>query len=1097
MSLATLPLVGFRLIAARLDLESLGKLFATFNYRMQYLLSSPKLLPFVIVSDLHNANSSNSLYLLKYLRSVKRLKISLDSKLTRHLLSSGSILNLDPVEVYATSEILFSTIPRHPSTEAQQDGSIPQLDSLSPGSPLLHSFKRLTTIVLDCTTIASKDAEAAVGLFPSTLTSISLLGTPPPVKYLEILPKTLKSLSLLATHESRSFHTDWTMALSHLDELETLIFYWKFLPSFLCSTADCCFPASLQVLKFLGVLADQSFFNALTRMLPSCPHLHTLSIDGGDRFRTNFTVMGPLGITRPESLLHLAYHTKPWWHIADIINIPPRLVSLSITVFEHWNELVSALITHKTLESLRLVSHGSRGFVLGTEYLTSDERTMPDAGTQCAADLGGFRPSSHYQAPLVIPGLLLPRSLLRLEFDNNGPMDRSEIQCLPSQLRFLGVSRFFLSQHSELLNRAPQCRLSIVTPVNIWRVENAKWCTEGDMAQYWDPATIDLTAWISALKRKRAQMDILCAFDLARDANIEQIQFPQTLKSLSFGLTEFIRIDLSSSLGHAAVECPELQQVSLRTFLPLQLPARMNSLTHLELYNSPIGYFGENPHLKHLSSTVAFRKTPKREIALLRSLTHLDVPNWKLKWQSIAGWNFDNLKMLRFTLTDVADFKVVEFLTKRLTPQVRLNTSLAIEYFVTGSLLPESGPKATRHVTWTSMVEETDVILKSQLSNRMPSGFNLSRQDTSHTAALQDTVGSCVTSLTQVPRKGFYLSQIVLPRSSHSIQLDTGLPLQMTNSKRSQECFGALEPSFSDDDNERDCRLTPIFGHSIVLLDVSNVTRLSQWIPCLPPTLKHLSFSPAYEESCGFIVNCNFPPSLITLIIRWRHEKPFDILAPFKRHQHIPRSLEHLALRAKYFPYYNRQTDFPSSEEDSSELPANASLLLPNLKTLYLPIVSQRCLDYYWNKVSSPTLERFIITTDGFVAPKTDKYSGKLLIETSPKSLITEMLAKMHLDGIVASNSSSSSAPSITAPTLFDANPTTPTVLSPFSSTSSLETQFGGIKLSNNETSSTSGFGTPTSSIASQFASSASPSILDNNPSGATQTTRKKAVRRK
>ena len=1094
MSLATLPLVGFRLIAARLDLESLGKLFATFNYRMQYLLSSPKLLPFVIVSDLHNANSSNSLYLLKYLRSVKRLKISLDSKLTRHLLSSGSILNLDPVEVYATSEILFSTIPRHPSTEAQQDGSIPQLDSLSPGSPLLHSFKRLTTIVLDCATIASKDAEAAVGLFPSTLTSISLLGTPPPVKYLEILPKTLKSLSLLATHESRSFHTDWTMALSHLDELETLIFYWKFLPSFLCSTADCCFPASLQVLKFLGVLADQSFFNALTRMLPSCPHLHTLSIDGGDRFRTNFTVMGPLGITRPESLLHLAYHTKPWWHIADIINIPPRLVSLSITVFEHWNELVSALITHKTLESLRLVSHGSRGFVLGTEYLTSDERTMPDAGTQCAADLGGFRPSSHYQAPLVIPGLLLPRSLLRLEFDNNGPMDRSEIQCLPSQLRFLGVSRFFLSQHSELLNRAPQCRLSIVTPVNIWRVENAKWCTEGDMAQYWDPATIDLTAWISALKRKRAQMDILCAFDLARDANIEQIQFPQTLKSLSFGLTEFIRIDLSSSLGHAAVECPELQQVSLRTFLPLQLPARMNSLTHLELYNSPIGYFGENPHLKHLSSTVAFRKTPKREIALLRSLTHLDVPNWKLKWQSIAGWNFDNLKMLRFTLTDVADFKVVEFLTKRLTPQVRLNTSLAIEYFVTGSLLPESGPKATRHVTWTSMVEETDVILKSQLSNRMPSGFNLSRQDTSHTAALQDTVGSCVTSLTQVPREG-ELSQIVLPRSALSIQLEErDHNIEITNSALSKECFGTLgqldtSNPLAEAYTTRPKKLPkPILGMSLVLLDISNVLLPCIWMPFLPPTLKHLRISPGDRCDLPALESSPFPPNLITLIIHWPSLRSDGLSMPFTPNWPPPPSLEHFALDAR-------------TATVSAPLPLADDCFpnMPNLKTFYIPCNYVDTFNYYWHRVSSPTLERFIVSGLAGIDPELSfvERDPRVIHETKSKDWIAGILAKMRSDGIAEANASSSIASLKSSSMPFLPNSTSSSTLTLSSTVPSLETQFGGIKLSNNESSSSSGFGAPASSITSQFASTTAPSTFDNNSSSTSQTTRKKAVRRK
>lgn len=911
MALATLPPDGLRLITNLLDLESMARLFATLNRRMQIMLSSPGILHNLVLQDFEKHRGKRFMYFIKSLRNVKRLQITSSTMGVLGHKDSSWLSSLNPLELKVNSEILF----RQHLPNGDDDP-----DAMYNGPPLPASLRRLTTLILD----ADNDIPAelylqqqAEDLYPATLTSVSVFWYgPPPLSILDHLPKTLKSLSMSLYQSQRTFDCPHCHALTRYNELESLTVSFTDSSIELADrTPAYTLPPSLRTLKFIRVLADAALFDTLPRLLANCPQLATFTIEAIDTSRAPRIDRGipPCALAHPN-LLHMVYNKRPDdVHDADIISFPLSLVSLTTTITLHWDRFVQALPNLKVLEKLKLTSGDRRGFVLAPKFVARvvDEPAIINPPVE--------------GRPFAIPCTLLPSSLRHLEFDNVEPPKSSEIECLPTNLRLLAVSVFILSAHSDLVKRAPSCRLSMVKPARIWHTENTAWSIENDMAPYWS-STVDVNAWMFALRRKAAQLGIYCGFDriLGSAENVE-ISFPSDMKILKFGSAsdpEVVRWNLAPYLEKAVRESPQLEHLVLRTPTPVRLPSSLTQLTHLELCDSPIEALPALPQLQHLSSSITHSIRATNAPAALQSLTSLDVPNWRIPWYFLKNWNLKDMKMLRMTLADISDFKVVDFLTRHLTPQTRLNSSLAIEYYATGSLLPETGSKATRHFTWTSMVEETEAILNSQLSSRMPSGFFSTRA----TNAATDTIGSCVTSLKRVKRFGD-ISQIVLPRSAVTIHLEeTDINIEMTNSVLSKLCFADPQSPVKP---HTEHRLTPIFGQSLVLLDVTKPIYVSSWLPSLPSTLKFLRFSAVHRLTLMHINGMPLPPTLNTLIINWLPMVASEhISIPFTAYWCAPPSLEHFAL---YVEDTTISAPFAASTVDQ------LALNLPNLKTFYIP----------------------------------------------------------------------------------------------------------------------------------------------------------------
>ena len=1014
MSLGTLPVDGICLIADLLDLESLSRLFATLNRRIQNLLSSPNMLPLLVLKNAKMITDNRFAYYMRSIRSVKRLKVLSLSKKDYGLLDASWLARLNPIELQIDSGVLCQVLT------FQQPAEVDGGDQTILKSLLLPAFQRLTSLSLNPGITQSTLQEvtrlhsSGTQLFPPTLTSISLLwASPPPQPLLEVLPTHLKSLSLSIDHAHRLFTSEWTWTLSRLIELENLTLQFIFHTSMEASqtTSDDIFmlPPTLQSLRINRVIADIGFFNVLNRMISNCPQLHTLIINathGAVNDINGFEERPYVDITCPN-LRQLTYNTKQDFQDVDVVNLSTNIYSLSISVSKHWNPLITSISRLKCLEILRLTSSSGQGFALGNR-LPSPDTQDPDC-------------------PFIIDCTMLPGSIQLLGFDNLLAPTSYEIALLPSNLRSLHVTHFDLNQHPYLQKAAPMCKLHISMPVRVWSLDNADWCTSGDMAEYWSSPTFDVEAWLSALARKGRSLGIRCKFDhILSDPSAfnapEELRFPSNLRVLKVhGTSDFLSGILSQYLAKAAQECPKIETLDLRTNDEIQISHLRGflprGLTHLDLNDTVI--FNELPPIPGLKRLSAQRLTtvPPR---LGSQLTHVDAPNWKLDWEtSQHHWNIENLEMLRMTLTDVADFMVVEFL-KRLTPQARLNSSLTIEYYVTGALLPESGPTATRHVTWASMIEATDVILKSQLSSLMPSNY----QGASSSAS-NHTIGCCVASLIQAaPRQ---VSQIFLPRldpltihleeEHHHFNLSTekpgllpilatshAFPRTLSASRPTSSVLGlSLTNTFSDENQSNLLLLNPttqatksnstvpeppsVFGLSLVLLDIKTLTA-GDWLPSLPPTVKYLRFS-ASDDLTGV----SFPPNLITLIIHCHIPTLLSLYPiPFAGSWMVPSSLEHFAITT------DGSTDMSPDVNKFEALPLN----LPRLKTFYFPCSLKQALETCWYRVVSPLLERFIVAGDPANFESLQQ-NAKVAFEPSSKRFLSEMISRMHSEGLAAS----------------------------------------------------------------------------------------------
>ena len=301
---------------------------------------------------------------------------------------------------------------------------------------------------------------------------------------------------------------------------------------------------------------------------------------------------------------------------------------------------------------------------------------------------------SQYPLNMVLDRFIV---LQHLSLPTHVDLDLSESVMWPDTLRTLQVASFDLQRAEIFSSRLPNCRLSIISTISVWRVPEHVRLATGH--------------WLPHLNPKELYLGIIRFFEGCRVHFRCKNDTYSLLYSEKFvSETDASQIQLfRSQVVSVALSAPNIS-VSMD-----QLPPGLTSLSL------------ETPHAT-LSSWP------------FNSLTHLDAPSVSFGWRH---WSYlSSLTVLRATIVGLEDFNVVPFLTTLLSRKTRVNASITICTYITGALLHDKKVDGLEDATWELIQQKSESLLKCQLASPMPPSTS---EDVTHIE--NDTIGRIVTSL--------------------------------------------------------------------------------------------------------------------------------------------------------------------------------------------------------------------------------------------------------------------------------------------------------------------------------------------------------------
>jgi hypothetical protein len=217
MDLRTLSFDGLRSILRFVDLDSLARLYATFDSRIQFLVSSPRVINYLDFPKVSKVPRSHIKYLLKSLKTIGQLIIPKDV--------SWSIFSLHLLSSLAPSSIVLHTGFLHVSTrqmwkERAKNASNPQivaaLSNLSSDccslllNRILPTLESLTLEGDPCKLIDEVSGPKSPERDHSGVDSVEI------ASFLSSLPPTLTSLKCLSFNVPRgAVKTNWWESIIH------------------------------------------------------------------------------------------------------------------------------------------------------------------------------------------------------------------------------------------------------------------------------------------------------------------------------------------------------------------------------------------------------------------------------------------------------------------------------------------------------------------------------------------------------------------------------------------------------------------------------------------------------------------------------------------------------------------------------------------------------------------------------------------------------------------------------------------------------------------------------------------------------------------
>lgn len=657
MSLNTIPLDGLRPILSYIDLESLIKLYATFDRKIQTLLSSASAFDYLCIKAAgFRIPRAPYRYFMSALRNVKRLRFEDDVNWSPTSISL--LLTLNPREIETGRNFInlsviemISDAQRYPKNEVLQrmaqnfsSFGFPNFTVLTPRLESLKLANGAITVNPNC-----QDPQNALRV-PATLTKLAVPQSLPLASVLE-LPLHLISLDIHASPNDLESIFNQFKSLQHLVLRSGTVG--------VLSAPSVTVPKTLNSVEIVDLVSfgtlftDPSWRQSCISSITIRGQYENLNDDFGLHLLPPTLKSLHLEVALPEE----AYNKR---EKIFITSLPPSLTSLTIDpVF------LSETLPIKTESEVPFSS-------VTLQHLPSLEHL----------ELISCVPSSRlYDVELSKLGKM-PATLksLHIVSPHVPALTAAEIEQLPPSLKTLQVASFNVELAQCFATHSKDCYLYIQPSVSPWdipdmvRARSEHWLPHLDTAKF--------IAYIETYYRS-LRVCLNLSLSTSKDAN------SRLEPNIGFPTTTNYQIGIFSS---------QLESIVLpaTTFTP---------------------YFSAYP--PSVSSIVAPLSAGKITRWPFKCLTHLDSPLTRIKfdcWDKLA-----NLTLLKATIVDIDDHQVEPFLKHLLSRKTRAIASISLEVSVTGALLPDDDVNGVKHVTWPLMQEMTTSILNRILASPMPS----------------------------------------------------------------------------------------------------------------------------------------------------------------------------------------------------------------------------------------------------------------------------------------------------------------------------------------------------------------------------------------
>lgn len=690
--LSTLPLDGIRPILSLLDLESLVKLYATFDRSIQRLVSSSGAFNALTIKLTTNIPRAPLRYFLTAVRNVSDLTFADGTKWSAMTLPILTTLNPTSLSIGAAmmhpSVInLLEDFAKTPDDaflrELAQNFTwctLPNFERLTP---------RLTTLTLRDTalkivgrfsfaeeTVKSRSLLPAPLIVPDTLTSLNLDRVAQDTSFSNLynMPSTLRSLSLgfavrapigisilfaLFPHlETLILSGASEFTLEHPETIVPARSESRILP--LVRAEDFAFPATLNSLSLMNLATMP--FNVL-----NSPALKASSISD---FVIHFIglrqdVSIDLGPYLPPSVMSLRIMQQDGTAAGTItkratfISLPTSLTDLMITDETSDSPAFLQLPFLKSLQSLAIRLPAP--LVRKAAIASAPEEPSTDQNTENGEN------GANAQAPKLLPYLIplqhLSHTLTSLSLWEAGfpAFEAHHITSLPPNLKTLNVTDFSLALHPLLKERAPYCRLTFHKLVSLLQGSNGSYLREKFADALGLPTAFNASRFYAAVLayyRPRLVSFALVAItssDSPMHTVEELIAFGPKIVESRLSSTKLIKAtdekplgerreppifsESASMLPFAMVKLvdqfhtifPSLTKITLNLANVAPFPAnfwKLKSLKHVELYDTP--------------AILSFKDLPE-------SLTHLSGnTSLEVLENTVEGMPHPNFKVLDF-----------------------------------------------------------------------------------------------------------------------------------------------------------------------------------------------------------------------------------------------------------------------------------------------------------------------------------------------------------------------------------------------------------------------------------------------------------------
>lgn len=970
MDLGRISPDSFREIALFLDMESLLRLWSTQNKPMQKLLSTSGVVENLSLGDKDLEKNTVLRHFLRSLRDVRRVHIQRCNLFyLSHTRVPLQLSRLNPRSLVITDEggdlpeaNEGSLVEISEVVNLKLRLALPRLTHLEVRGASLRALALLLESSVETAPPTPEKSLDSASLPPSSLVSLVFTHIIDDVSEILAFPKTLVTLSCELTS---SYH------------LKLLGAIWK---HFEC----------LEEITILNFPHDVSLDEA-----PLTPPKSLTSV----HFQ-NLCTLPLKNLTRVSDVfgnnlanLSLDFNVVEWWNLLALSSngtidlqatpaaLPSHITSMSVSYSWPGNSIVAPpgtrpseiLITSfwKTLTHLKSLT---------LKMTRTDARVRLSTQAEwlgCLSDYSNWLPS------LFLPTNIgdLPPNITNLVLENlSRPLSRGMVSELPRSLVSLTAPRFHFDATSTFHERLPLCRLHLSKPVNFWTPEASVLAT--NFWSYWSP-TLDFSGWANAMNASYDAANVFFKLSYEdppthiamRNSDATELILPRTSPTPN---DRNIYIDLlfQPCLLQAFPMITKLVlDVHSPTSKPLLFTTLPFSLTHLELNDTPLAAPLNLTSIRHLSS----RATVNYEIIgapAPSNLVHLDTPNWSFYGGSIVTWKLHDMDKLRMHVDDLADYNVIDFLTKVVNAKTRANMQVSISYCAT-SLLHEYGLQSLKNISIASIQAATDKFIRKRLLEPA-SSFGVGTVSVGFTSKFKfgtpkpsdeiadpspkpevETVGKVVTSLTLKPMNNALKPLITIPRFAKKVTIDYKDfgPLFRIGAVAASSFAPAganrfLKRQFLRTEAVPVAAMTYQSLSALTPLELIGIEQEGDWLRFLPPTLLFLRLAlPRLKSLLRNTSNTRFPPNLVTMVLETLPEFRTGLKDSLLFHfALLPTSLQHIA--------------FIGGDElilcdEGLDGEGNFKHLI-NLKTFYMSTMQLSAASELCNSLPMDSLERFV-----------------------------------------------------------------------------------------------------------------------------------------